>query len=189
MAELKTCAMKLTRIGDAEGEIVETQHRATVPTVGDVVEVSADGAHIRARVTRISPPSGSCGLFTIDVDELSSGYLWEITAAMVQSDDCKLSSGALSAMPPKRPHLALEATLKLARQCHALARQAVERPNPDLAAAKRYVKLACRAGRLATPYLHDEELRRRIVGYKPMSEEEWEHLWPSTVEGSETVGE
>jgi hypothetical protein len=29
------------------------------------------------------------------------------------------------------------------------------------------------------PYLKDEELRRRIVGYKPMSEEEWGRLWPS----------
>ena len=28
------------------------------------------------------------------------------------------------------------------------------------------------------PYLENEELRRRIIGYNPMSEEEWEKLWP-----------
>ena len=189
MAELKVCAINLAHIGDAEGEIVETQHRATAPAVGDVIEVSAGGGQVRARVTRITPTAGDDGHYTIDVDALSSGYLWEITRAMAQSDDCDASSGASSVIQPKRPHLALGATLKLARQCHALARQAVERPNPDLAAARRYVKLACRAGRLAAPYLESQELRRRIVGYKPMSEEEWEKLWPAISEGSEAASE
>ena len=189
MAELKVCAIKLAHIGDTEGEIVETQHRATAPALGDVIEVSADGVPVRARITRITPPAGDDGHFTIDADELSSGYLWEITRAMAQSDDCDASSGVLPAIQPKRPHLALGATLKLARQCHALARQAIERPNPDLAAARRYVKLACRAGRLVAPYLESQELRRRIVGYKPMSEEEWEKLWPLTLEASEPASE
>lgn len=70
MTEIKTCVMKLRRIGDAEGETVEIQRRATVPAVGDVIEVSVDGKPIRARVTRIvSPPGGPQGHFTIDVDE------------------------------------------------------------------------------------------------------------------------
>ena len=55
MAELKVCAINLAHIGDAEGEIVETQHRATAPAVGDVIEVSAGGGQVRARVTRITP--------------------------------------------------------------------------------------------------------------------------------------
>ena len=93
MAELKVCAIKLAHIGDTEGEIVETQHRATAPALGDVIEVSADGVPVRARITRITPPAGDDGHFTIDVDELSSGYLWEITRAMAQSDDCDASSG------------------------------------------------------------------------------------------------
>ena len=41
------------------------------------------------------------------------------------------------------------------------------------------MKAARRAGCLVAPYLQDEELLRRIVGYKPMSEEEWERLWPA----------
>jgi hypothetical protein len=47
------------------------------------------------------------------------------------------------------------------------------------------VKLARRAGWLAFPYLENEELRRRVIGYKPMSEEEWEQLWPRS--GVKTV--
>jgi hypothetical protein len=179
-AELKICLMKLTRIGDAEGETVETQYRATAPAVGDVIEVSVDGKPVGARVTRVSsPPPGTDGHFTIDVDELSSGYLWETFSALAQSDDGEHSSDELSSTKPTKPHSALEATLKLARQCHALTSQALDRPKPDLAAALRYMKLARRAGWLAVPYLKDEELRRRIVGYKPMSEEEWGRLWPS----------
>jgi hypothetical protein len=179
-ADFKICVMKLTRIGDAEGETVETQHRATTPAVGDVIDVTVDGMPVRARVTRISSPSpGAEGHFTIDVDELSSGYLLETLSALAQSEDGKLSSDEFSSVKPTKPHSALGATLKLARQCHALTRQALDRPKPDLAVALRYMKAARRAGCLVAPYLQDEELLRRIVGYKPMSEDEWERLWPS----------
>jgi hypothetical protein len=179
-ADLKICVMKLTRIGDAEGEIVETQHRASIPAVGDVIDVTMDGMLVRARVTRISsPPPHAEGHFTIDVDELSSGYLLETLSALAQSDDRDHSSDELSSVKATKPHSALGATLRLARQCHALARQALERTEPDLAVALRYMKAARRAGCLIAPYLQDEELLRRIVGYKPMSEEEWERLWPS----------
>ena len=171
--------MKLTRIGDAEGETVETQHRATIPAVGDVIDVTVGGMLVRARVIRVSPSSGAEGHFTIDVDELSSGYLLETLSALAQSDNGKVSSDELSSMKATKPHSALGATLKLARQCHALTRQALDRPKPDLAVALRYMKAARRAGCLVAPYLQDEELLQRIVGYKPMSEEEWERLWPS----------
>lgn len=174
----KTCAIKLRRIGSAESEAIEIQHRVTVPTVGEVIEVSVGEATVRARVTRVGAAAADAeGEITIDVDELSSGYLWEALIAMAKSDDSG-PPNAPALLRAKRPHSALEATLRLARQCHALARQALERPKPDLSAARRYVKLARRAGWLAFPYLENEELRRRVIGYKPMSEEEWEKLWP-----------
>ena len=181
IAELNICVIRLTRIGNAEGEIVDTQHRVTVPAVGEVIEVALDGLTVRARVTHISSPlPGAEKCFTIAVDELSSGYLLETLSALAQSADGRLSSG-VSPMEPAKPHLALEATLKLARQCHTLTRRALDQPKPDMAAALRYMKVARRAGRLAAPYLKDEQLRRRIVGYKPMSEEEWGLLWPGSL--------
>ncbi len=182
-AELNICVIRLTRIGDAEGEIVETQHRVTVPAIGEVIEVALHGLAVRARVTHISSPlPGAEKCFTIAVDELSSGYLLETLSALTRSADGGLSSGA----PPielasAKPHLALEATLELARQCHTLTRRALDQTKPDMAAALRYMKVARRAGCLAAPYLKDEQLRRRIVGYKPMSEEEWRLLWPGSL--------
>jgi hypothetical protein len=186
--QLKTCVVKLRRIGNAESEAIEIQLRVTIPVVGEVIEVSVGEATVRARVTNISAPAaGEEGNYTIDVDELSSGYLWETLIALAKSDDSGLPSNAPPLQKPKRPHQALEPTLRLARQCHALARQALERPKPDLFAARRYVKLARRAGWLAFPYLENEELRRRVVGYKPMSEEEWDQLWPRS--GTKTANE
>ena len=54
--ELKTCVMKLRRIGDAESETIEIQRRATVPAPGEVevIEVSVGEATVRARVTHVS---------------------------------------------------------------------------------------------------------------------------------------
>lgn len=183
IAELNICVIRLTRLGEAEGEIVDTQHRVTVPAVGEVIEVALDELTVRARVTHISSPlPGAERCFTIAVDELSSGYLLETLSALAQSADDGLSSGGSSIEPAStKPHPALEATLKLARQCHTLSRRALDQPKPDMAAAVRYMKVARRAGCLAAPYLKDEQLRRRIVGYKPMSEEEWGLLWPKSL--------
>jgi hypothetical protein len=177
--ELKTCVMKLRRIGNAESETIEIQQRLTIPALGEVIEVSVGETIVRARVTHITAdPTSAEADFTIDADELSSGYLWETLIALAKSDDGGLPPNPPALQTPKSPHSALEPTLRLARQCHALARQALERPKPDLFAARRYVKLARRAGWLAFPYLESEELRRRVIGYKPMSEQEWEQLWP-----------
>jgi hypothetical protein len=183
IAELNICVIRLTRLGEAEGEIVETQRRVTVPAVGEVIEVALDELTVRARVTHISSPlPGAERCFTIAVDELSSGYLLETLSALAQCADDGLSSGGSSIEPAStKPHPALEATLKLARQCHTLSRRALDQPKPDMAAAVRYMKVARRAGCLAAPYLKDEQLRRRIVGYKPMSEEEWGLLWPKSL--------
>jgi hypothetical protein len=71
------------------------------------------------------------------------------------------------------------------RQCHGLARHFLDRTKPDMQAALRYMRIARRAGWLAFPFIEDEELRRRIVGYKPMSEEEWKQLWPSDLPNQE----
>ena len=98
--------MKLTRIGDAEGETVETQHRATLPAVGDVIDVTVGGMLVRARVIRVSPSSGAEGHFTIDVDKLSSGYLLETLSALAQSDHGKLSSDEIASMKATKPHSA-----------------------------------------------------------------------------------
>jgi hypothetical protein len=73
----------------------------------------------------------------------------------------------------------LDEKLTSSGQLRWLYRQALDRTKPDLAVALRCVKAARRAGCLVAPYLQDEELLRRIVGYKPMSEEEWERLWQS----------
>jgi len=51
--------------------------------------------------------------------------------------------------------------------------------------ALRYMRIARRAGWLAFPFIEDEELRRRIVGYKPMSEEEWNQFWPGHMANEE----
>jgi hypothetical protein len=52
-------------------------------------------------------------------------------------------------------------------------------------AALRYMRIARRAGWLVFHFIEDEELRRRIVGYQPMSEEEWKQLWPSDLPNQE----
>ena len=47
------------------------------------------------------------------------------------------------------------------------------------------MRIARRAGWLAFPFIEGEELRRRIVGYKPMSEEEWNQFWPGHMANEE----
>jgi hypothetical protein len=46
-------------------------------------------------------------------------------------------------------------------------------------------KIILRLSSTAFPFIEDEELRRRIVGYKPISEEEWKQLWPSDLPNQE----
>jgi len=176
--EFKTCVMKLRRIGNAESETIETQQRLILPALGEVIEIAAGERTVRARVIQVSDAANAEGDFTIEADELSSGYLWETLIALAKSDDGGLTPKTPAPQKHKSPHSALEPTLRLARQCHALAIEALERPRPDLFAARRHLKLARRAGWLALPYLESEELRRRLVGYKPISEQEWERLWP-----------
>ena len=178
-AESKICLMKLRRIGDAEGELVDTQSRTEIPPIGNVVEITVNGTIVRARVFRIDAGTAG-GNVTIEADELSSSYVWDTLSAMVQFDAGESQSDTSSSVSSLEPHLAFEATLSLVRQSHALARRFLDRPKPDLTTALRYMKLARRAAWLAFPYVKDEELKRRIVGYKPMSEAEWEQLWPSS---------
>jgi hypothetical protein len=173
----KVCFLKLRRIGDAESQPVATQYWPGIPTIGDVIEVDVDGAILRARVFRVDAEIAE-GKATVEADELSSGYACDALSVMLQFS-AEESHANVASPASSQPHLAFDATLGLVRQSHALARRFLDRPKPDLATALRYMKAARRAAWLAFPYIKDEELKRRIVGYKPMSEEEWEHFWPS----------
>jgi hypothetical protein len=175
--ESKECVIKFRHIGDAEGQVVETQNRTKIPPIGEVIEVSVNGATARARVVKIECEGE--GAVTIEADELSSGYVWDTFGALVQFDAAESQSEICLLAPWTQPHLAFEATLTLVRQCHALAWRFLDRPKPDLTSALRYMRVARRAAWLAFPYIKNDELRRRIVGYKPMSQAEWEQLWPS----------
>jgi hypothetical protein len=177
-AEPRTCVIKLRRIGDAAGEVVENQQRTVVPTIGDVIEVTVNDATVAARVVQISSADVE-GSVTIDADELSSSYVWDTFTALAQHDAGEIQSDVQTSVPPMKPHLAFQATLNLVRQCHALSREVLQRPKPDMRAALRHMRIARRAGWLVFPYIENEELRRRVISYKPMSEEEWEQLWPS----------
>jgi hypothetical protein len=71
----------------------------------------------------------------------------------------------------KRP-LAIEGMIAAARKCQGFARH-----SPDAATAKRYMKLALKAGRGAVPYLRPGgEPRERLVSGELISEEDWERL-------------
>ena len=69
---------------------------------------------------------------------------------------------------PTKRKSAVELMLGMVRDCHVLARQALAQPKPDLAAAKKFMKLARQTGRKAAPYLRDWDLRQRIVSDDPM---------------------
>jgi hypothetical protein len=176
-AERKACVIKLRHIGDAETEAIGTQSRTEIPSIGEVIEVSLNGMNARARVVRIEH-EGAEGTVTIEVDELSDSYVWDTFSALAEYDAGEGQPEICSLAPSMQPHLAFEATVSLVRQCHALAWRFLDRPKPDLASALRYMRVARRAAWLAFPYIQSDELRRRIVGYKPMSQAEWEKLWP-----------
>ena len=176
-AECRACVIKLRHIGDAESKVVETQSRTEIPLIGEVIEVSLNGVTARARVVQIDC-AGVEGAVAIQADELSSSYVLDTFIALAQNDAEEARSKTSSLPPSRPPHLAFEATVSLVRQCHALAWRFLDRPKPDLTSALRYMRVARRAAWLAFPYIQSDELRRRIVGYKPMSQAEWERLWP-----------
>ena len=84
-AEFKACVIRLKRIGDAESEVVETQSRIEIPSVGEVIEVSVNGTIVRARVVHIEC-DGAERTVTIEADELSSSYVWDTFSALAQFD-------------------------------------------------------------------------------------------------------
>src|SRR5262249_61169727 len=94
--ELKTCVIRLRRIGNAESETLEIQHRVTVPALGEVIEVSVGEAIVRARVTQVSAAATVTEAdVTSDGDELAISYLWSELIRVGKSHDCVL--------PPERP--------------------------------------------------------------------------------------
>jgi hypothetical protein len=57
MIEMKICRFKLRRLGEAEHEPAEIQHRAQVPGLHEIIEVAVNRRPVRARVVHVfSPP-------------------------------------------------------------------------------------------------------------------------------------
>jgi hypothetical protein len=76
MAHIQICGLSLKRVGDANYRLVELQDRATVPTLGDVIEVLLNKEPVRGRVVQVasSPldkPSSHYGISYVDLDEVS----------------------------------------------------------------------------------------------------------------------
>jgi hypothetical protein len=172
------CMIRLRRIGETDAESIGIQHHKTLPTLGEVIKVSGQNVDCYARVVQIASANAD-GYVAIEVDELSPNYIWDTFSVLTQIDAHESHNDVRWSSPPKKPHRALPTTLNLVRKCHELSRHFLERPKPDMKTALSYMRLARRAGWLAFPYIRDEELRRRIVGYKPMSDDEWQELWPS----------
>ena len=78
-----------------------------------------------------------------DVDRTGEVRRWRTAAERASSSEAE------------EPSFGARGDTKVGATMHALARQALERPKPDLFAARRYVKLARRAGWLAFPYLEN----------------------------------
>jgi hypothetical protein len=57
MAQIRICGMSLKRAGDASYWLIELQDRATVPTLGDLIEVHLNKESVLARVVNVAPPS------------------------------------------------------------------------------------------------------------------------------------
>jgi hypothetical protein len=75
MAQFQICGMSLKRAGDASYWLVELQDRATVPTIGDLIEVHLNKESVLSRVVNVaSPPLEKhgvhCGVSYVDLDEV-----------------------------------------------------------------------------------------------------------------------
>jgi hypothetical protein len=81
---------------------------------------------------------------------------------------------------PESPKLksGVEIMLEGVRAFHGLARRALAKRYPDRATAARHMREARKIGRNVAPYIHDPDLRQRLVSDEPMSEEAWEIWWP-----------
>ncbi len=70
MTDIKTWVVRLKR-EEAERKTLPPQHGASVPSHGEIIDVSINGALVRARVVHVnSPRAGLQGIFTIDADEI-----------------------------------------------------------------------------------------------------------------------
>jgi hypothetical protein len=75
MAQILICGMSLKRAGDTSYWLIELQDRATVPTLGDLIEVHLNKESVLARVVNVaSPPLERygihCGVSYVDLDEV-----------------------------------------------------------------------------------------------------------------------
>ena len=65
MAHIQICGLSLKRVGDANYRLVELQDRATVPILGDFIEVLLNKEPVRGRVVHVAPSA---------LEKLSSHY-------------------------------------------------------------------------------------------------------------------
>ena len=75
MARILICGMSLKRAGDASHWLIELQDRATVPTLGELIEVHLNEESVLARVVNVaSRPLERhgihCGVSYVDLDEV-----------------------------------------------------------------------------------------------------------------------
>src|ERR1700743_1419366 len=98
-ADLKACVVRLRRIGEAAGEVVERQERPDIPAIGDVFEGAGDEATVPARVVQIRA-AGAEQIVTIEADELSSSYIWDTFTALAQHEAGESAQSARPGLPP-----------------------------------------------------------------------------------------
>ena len=75
MAHIQICGLSLKRVGDANYRLVGFQDRATVPILGDLIEVLMNKGPVRGRVVKIAPSpleklSSHYGVCYVDLDEV-----------------------------------------------------------------------------------------------------------------------
>lgn len=75
MAHLQICGLSLKRVGDANYRLVELQDRATVPILGDFMEILLNRELVRGRVVKVAPTplekfSSHYSVAYVDLDEV-----------------------------------------------------------------------------------------------------------------------
>lgn len=75
MAQIQICGLSLKRVGDANYSLVELRDRATVPSIGDFIEVLLNKEPVRGCVVKVAPTSlekfcSHYGVSYLDVDEV-----------------------------------------------------------------------------------------------------------------------
>lgn len=75
MAQIQICGMSIKRTGEVSYGLVQFQDRATVPKLGDLVEVLLNKEPVRGRVVHVASPPlekqhAQYGVSYVDLDEV-----------------------------------------------------------------------------------------------------------------------